>query len=199
MLGLLPPEPDEDAPLLTVGHQGGDRAEACRALAYRLRRTGLPAGAGRVLVVFPGAAPPPRRSPSTWPRPSRSAGTRCCWWTPTPARPPSPPSCPCCRTTPARPREASLPEGEPPRRRRCRRAVPPAASAAAPAGPPSRAGPPPSTGCCRTRFPRRCRRHPAAPGARRRTRGRPARRRRPVDRRPRPTTRRDDLKRAHPS
>ncbi|AKN74894.1 hypothetical protein QR97_38995 [Streptomyces sp. PBH53] len=53
VLGLLPPEPDEDAPLLTVGHQGGDRAETCRALAYRLRRTGLPAGAGRVLVVSP--------------------------------------------------------------------------------------------------------------------------------------------------
>ncbi|MEU6590014.1 hypothetical protein ABZ923_12470 [Streptomyces sp. NPDC046881] len=51
VLALLPPEPGEDT-LLRVGHLGGDRAETYRALAYRLR-TGLPAGAGRVLVVAP--------------------------------------------------------------------------------------------------------------------------------------------------
>ncbi|MEU6599915.1 hypothetical protein [Streptomyces flaveolus] len=52
VLGLLPGR-DEDDDLLTVGRQGGDRAETLRALAYRLRRTGLPAGAGRLLVVAP--------------------------------------------------------------------------------------------------------------------------------------------------
>ncbi|WP_053711234.1 hypothetical protein [Streptomyces sp. NRRL B-3648] len=52
VLALLPPEPGEDV-LLRVGHLGGDRAETYRALAYRLRRTGLPGGTGRVLVVAP--------------------------------------------------------------------------------------------------------------------------------------------------
>ncbi|MFF5534527.1 hypothetical protein ACFY71_18945 [Streptomyces cinerochromogenes] len=53
VLGLLPAGHDEDADLLTVGRQGGDRAETLRALAYRLRRTVLPAGPGRILVVSP--------------------------------------------------------------------------------------------------------------------------------------------------
>ncbi|GGW44118.1 exoP [Streptomyces lucensis JCM 4490] len=52
VLGMLPPAGAEDDPL-TVGRHDGDRSEAYRALAYRLRGTGLPAGAGRVLVVAP--------------------------------------------------------------------------------------------------------------------------------------------------
>ncbi|MFD0542765.1 hypothetical protein ACFQ1B_05995 [Streptomyces mexicanus] len=63
VLGLLPREADEDDALLSVGHRGGDRAQTYRALAHRLRRTGMSAGLGRVLVVAPGTAPPPRRSP----------------------------------------------------------------------------------------------------------------------------------------
>ncbi|MFD7993415.1 hypothetical protein [Streptomyces mexicanus] len=53
VLGLLPREADEDDALLSVGHRGGDRAQTYRALAHRLRRTGLSAGLGRVLVVAP--------------------------------------------------------------------------------------------------------------------------------------------------
>ncbi|MBC2864591.1 hypothetical protein H1R13_06160 [Streptomyces mexicanus] len=53
VLGLLPREADEDDALLRVGHRGGDRAQTYRALAYRLHRTGLSAGLGRVLVVAP--------------------------------------------------------------------------------------------------------------------------------------------------
>ncbi|MET9447471.1 hypothetical protein [Streptomyces cinerochromogenes] len=53
VLGLLPAGRDEDEDLLTVGRQGGDRAETLRALAYRLRRTVLPDGPGRILVVSP--------------------------------------------------------------------------------------------------------------------------------------------------
>ncbi|KUN17206.1 hypothetical protein AQJ11_38750 [Streptomyces corchorusii] len=53
VLGLLPPGHGEDDDLPAVGRQGGDRAEMLRALAYRLRGTGLPAGTGRLLVVSP--------------------------------------------------------------------------------------------------------------------------------------------------
>ncbi|MFH9090042.1 hypothetical protein [Streptomyces sp. NPDC017673] len=53
VLGLLPPGHAEDDDLPAVGRQGGDRAETLRALAYRLRGTGLPAGTGRLLVVSP--------------------------------------------------------------------------------------------------------------------------------------------------
>ncbi|MFI9150421.1 hypothetical protein [Streptomyces sp. NPDC053367] len=55
VLGLLPRrrDRDEDEDLLTVGRRGGDRAETLRALAYRLRRSGPPAGTGRILVVAP--------------------------------------------------------------------------------------------------------------------------------------------------
>ncbi|SEC02075.1 Capsular polysaccharide biosynthesis protein [Streptomyces sp. 2231.1] len=52
VLGLLPPAPMDDA-LLTVGHTSGQRSESYRALAYRLRGTRFPAGAGRFLVVAP--------------------------------------------------------------------------------------------------------------------------------------------------
>ncbi|POX60444.1 hypothetical protein C3492_27300 [Streptomyces sp. Ru62] len=53
VLGLLPTGHDENGDLPAVGRQGGDRAEILRALAYRLRGTGLPAGTGRLLVVSP--------------------------------------------------------------------------------------------------------------------------------------------------
>ncbi|MGW2709529.1 hypothetical protein ACWC4J_11130 [Streptomyces sp. NPDC001356] len=54
VLGLLPPgHGEDDDDLLAVGHRGGDRAEALRALAYRLRGTGLRAGTARLLVVSP--------------------------------------------------------------------------------------------------------------------------------------------------
>ncbi|TVZ80761.1 hypothetical protein [Streptomyces sp. BK340] len=52
VLGMLPTRARGDA-LLTVGRTSSDRTEAYRALAYRLRRTGLPSGAGRLLVVAP--------------------------------------------------------------------------------------------------------------------------------------------------
>ncbi|MEW2288789.1 hypothetical protein [Streptomyces sp. NPDC047841] len=53
VLGLLPPGHGEDDDLLAVGRRGGDRAETLRALAYRLRGTGLRGGTGRLLVVSP--------------------------------------------------------------------------------------------------------------------------------------------------
>ncbi|MFJ9866869.1 hypothetical protein [Streptomyces sp. NPDC101165] len=53
VLGMLPSERRRAEALLTVGRTGGDRTEAYRALAYRLRQTGLASGAGRLLVVAP--------------------------------------------------------------------------------------------------------------------------------------------------
>ncbi|OXY89537.1 hypothetical protein [Streptomyces diastatochromogenes] len=53
VFGMLPRQDHDGEALLTVGHTGGDRTEAYRALAYRLRQTGPSAGAGRVLVVAP--------------------------------------------------------------------------------------------------------------------------------------------------
>ncbi|MER5428320.1 hypothetical protein [Streptomyces sp. NPDC002588] len=54
VLGFLPESPeDKDDELLKVGRTGGARTEAFRALAFRLRNTQNPAGAGHVLVVAP--------------------------------------------------------------------------------------------------------------------------------------------------
>ncbi|WP_333773452.1 hypothetical protein [Streptomyces sp. IBSBF 3136] len=53
VLGMLPDDKDHDGTLPGVGRTGGDRTEAYRALAYRLRGTGLPSGPGRILVVAP--------------------------------------------------------------------------------------------------------------------------------------------------
>ncbi|MFH8798587.1 hypothetical protein ACH4F6_03135 [Streptomyces sp. NPDC017936] len=53
VLGLLPSDDGGDHALLTVGRSRSPRTEAFRALAFRLRQTGGPAGPGRVLVVAP--------------------------------------------------------------------------------------------------------------------------------------------------
>ncbi|MCZ0990575.1 hypothetical protein O1M54_42470 [Streptomyces diastatochromogenes] len=76
VFGMLPRQDHDGEALLTVGHTGGDRTEAYRALAYRLRQTGPSAGAGRVLVVAPGAVPPRGggREPGRGPRGVRGRG-----------------------------------------------------------------------------------------------------------------------------
>lgn len=53
VLGLLPSDDGGDDALLTVGHTASPRTEAYRALAFRLRQLGSPAGPGSVLVVAP--------------------------------------------------------------------------------------------------------------------------------------------------
>ncbi|MFI7498472.1 hypothetical protein ACIBVL_08105 [Streptomyces sp. NPDC049687] len=52
VLGVLPDD-ETGEELLKVGRTGGARAEAFRALAFRLRKTGSPDGTGHVLVVAP--------------------------------------------------------------------------------------------------------------------------------------------------
>ncbi|WP_460071729.1 YveK family protein [Streptomyces sp. YKOK-I1] len=53
VLGILPDDEDGRDELLKVGRTGGTRAEAFRALAFRLRKTDSPSGPGQVLVVAP--------------------------------------------------------------------------------------------------------------------------------------------------
>ncbi|MGV9345364.1 hypothetical protein ACWDSD_11260 [Streptomyces spiralis] len=53
VLGILP-GPGKDGELLEVGRSGGDRAEAYRTLAFRLRHAGGGTAGGSLLVVAPG-------------------------------------------------------------------------------------------------------------------------------------------------
>ncbi|KUN86335.1 hypothetical protein [Streptomyces griseoruber] len=53
VLGILPDDEDTRDDLLKVGRTGGVRAEAFRALAFRLRKADGPSGPGQVLVVAP--------------------------------------------------------------------------------------------------------------------------------------------------
>ncbi|MFJ8105971.1 hypothetical protein [Streptomyces sp. NPDC096132] len=53
VLGILPDDEEAGEDLLKVGRSGGARAEAFRALAFRLRRNAGSSGPGQLLVVAP--------------------------------------------------------------------------------------------------------------------------------------------------